>query len=81
VQVLPPVKITSFTVNKTSVAYGEQITFTWTTENARSVRLGGLPVPVSGTYTLTANPGVYEYVLTAEGNRTTARQSITVTAQ
>ena len=84
IEVLPRVKINSFTVKPTTILKaGEPVTFTWDVDNAVSVFIdGGIgPRAAKGSLTNAGPLTTTTYTLTAIGRGSTANASVTVTVQ
>jgi hypothetical protein len=80
VQVFPPCRILSFTVDKTTAAFGESVNFTWATESCASVRLAGIPVSNTGSQAMVPVPGSRAYILDALGPGNDDSRELVVTA-
>ncbi|HZW05311.1 MAG TPA: protein kinase [Candidatus Nitrosotalea sp.] len=69
-----------FTSNTTRIKQGDSVTFSWTTTDASSTTINGIPVnpPANGTWT-TAPGDTTTYTLLASGNGSPAKSSVTIT--
>ena len=72
VNVIAPAKILSFTATPSTQTEGQQVTLSWTTENATEVVITGIgTVPANGSRTVTPTQNT-TYTLTAYGRRSQA---------
>ena len=74
-----PDVVVDFTASTQAPAHDEDVTLTWTTEEATTVTLNGEAVALDGTQTITAMPGeAVTYTIVATGLSGTVNRNITV---